>query len=281
MGRRRSSGDDVRRHLGDLETSLTQRVDILLTHNAAFDNGSEYFAKEIAADLRVLLLDSLLGKLRVLDKLRFYDSALPFRPENVFPHHGLVAVGYNVIVPAFDDGAPQPRRLVSWPAWSSATVMTSHEGAVFSRKRLVRDVANLEGAHEDFDLPADYNSLTRGVGLGYRATDAGLVLGFRPDGVPVALADDADTLPNPVPAAIRQLGHEVLVSLALAQPSCFPSQETVATLLDHHPAQFGIRSMYMNRATGPESCESISWTFNHPLDPDQFLGATPQAETSE
>ena len=275
MARARStSDDDVRRDQPDLFQALSERVDILLAHVAAFDEGSSHFAKAIAVDLDVLLLGSLLAKLRLLDQLPFYDSALPFREDNVFPYHGLVAVGIGVIFPAFDDGAPDPKRFLSWRTWSSATAMTTHEGGVFSRKRLIHDGRNLEGAHEDLNLPEDYHSLTRGVGLGCQVTEKGLVIAFRPDGVSVDLSQEEGLLPNPVPPSLRQLAHEVLVSLATAHPSAFPRPEAAVALQTHHPAPFGIRGVYMKRTAEAESRESINWTFNHPLDPSQFLGKT-------
>jgi hypothetical protein len=265
--RRATAADDVRRRREDLEGSLSDRLDMLLVHAAAFDGGSEHFANAMALDLRVLLLDSLLAKLRLLDQTSFYDSALPFRAENVFPHHGLVVVGDDAIFPVFDAGSPIPRRTLRWRSWSSAIVMSSHEGALFSRKRLIQDVANLEGAHEDFDLPPDYHSLTRGIGLGYCSKFGGVCLPFRPDGVPVGEPDDPSNHPSPVPPAIRQLAHETLVSIALSSPGHFPRQETVETLLTRRDSAQGIRGMYMKRATDEESREPLSWIFNHPVDP--------------
>lgn len=264
---RSKAGDEVRRHQVDLESALSERVDILLSHAMAFDSGSPHFAKAIALDLRILLLDSLLAKLRMLGSMGFYDSAVSFDPENLFPHHGLVLVGNGGILPAFDDGAPAPRSFIRWRHWAEAVVMSSAADAQFSRKRLVQDVANLEGAHEDFDLPADYNALTRGAGLGYQVTARGLEFAFRPDGVPVEPAQGDGGLPSPVPSAIRQLAHEVLVSLAHSNPSCFAQPQIADSLLQHRPAPLGIRSIRMRRTTGPESSESLYVVYNHPLDP--------------
>lgn len=263
---------DIRRQNLDLCNALTERLDLLLSHAAGFDGGSLHFAKAIAVDLRVLLLDSLLAKLRLLNRLAFYDSTIPYQADNIFPYHGLVTVGINVIFPAFDDGPEPIRRLISYHTWSTATAMTTYEGITFSRHRLIKDFANKEGAHEDFDLPPEYYSLTRGIGLGYHWTNAGLQLSFRPDGTPVDLPEKerGRLLPNPVPPALRQLAHEVLVTIALAHPEVFPRPEIVPTITAHHPAPFGIRGLYMKRVTGTESREPISIIFNHPLDPNLF-----------
>lgn len=273
MGRGRSrTGVDVRRSGDDLTASLSHRVDFLLAHSVAFDAGSQHFAKAIAADLRVLIIDSLLAKLRLLDSMPFCDSALPYCADNVFPHHGLVVVGNGVVRPAFDDGGPDPRRFIPWREWAAQVVMSSAQGVPFTRKRLVQDVANLEGAHEDFDLPADYNALTRGVGLGYQFTARGLELAFRSDGVPAVPENSEGLLPNPVPSAIRQIAHEVLVSLAQHRPEVFTDRQTRADLLIHHPAPFGIRAMYMRRIAGAESHGPMQWVFNHSVDPSSLFG---------
>jgi hypothetical protein len=145
--------------------------------------------------------------------------------------------------------------------------MSSAAGTQFSRQRLVQNVANLEGAHEDFDLPADYNALTRGVGLGYQATTRGIEFDFRPDGVPVEPEQVNGGLPSPVPSAIRQLAHEVLVTLAHSHPSYFAQPQIADSLLQHHPAPLGIRAIHMRRTTGPESNEAISVVYNQPFDP--------------
>lgn len=268
-GRGRKGGPGVQRGQDDLRQALVERVDLLIVHAERYDLGSWHFAKALAVDLRVLLLDSLLAKLRMLDQTPFYDSTVPFRPDNVFPYHGLVALGYDAVFPAFDDGGPEPRRFIPWQTWASAAAMTSHEGTVFTRKRLIQDGANLEGAHEDLGLPDEYHALTRGVGLGYFSTDEGLSVAFRTDGRPVDVSQEQSLLPNPVPAALRQISHEVLVSLAAAHPSIFPPQHDPHQFLVHHPARFGIRDTYTKRTDGPSS-EPILTTFNHPLDPSQF-----------
>ncbi len=274
MGRGRArTGEQVRRSRDDLVSSLMHRVDFLLAHTAAFDAGTQHFAKAVAVDLRVLLLDSLLSKLRFLDRMPFCDSALAFHEDNVFPHHGLVVVGAGVVIPAFDDGGPDPRLFIPWRDWATQVVMSSAPGVRFTRKRLIQDVANLEGAHEDFDLPADYNALTRGVGLGYQFTARGLESAFKPDGVPVVPLDSEGLLPSPVPSAIRQIAHEVLVSLAQHHPEVFTNPQTRVDLLAHRGAPFGVRAMYMRRTNGAESHEPLDWIFNHAVDPSSLAGS--------
>jgi hypothetical protein len=275
MSRRKRSENRIALNQTELRHALRERLDILLNHTAAFDKRAIHFGKEIAADLQILLWESLryLGR---LNQMEFYDSSRPFRPDNVFPHHGLVAVGRGCVFPAFDDGAPNPRPFKSWRTWSKAIVMSSLDGPTFSRLRLVKDYRNLEGSHEDRELPPEYHSLTRGIRLGYEFTkDEGLGLPFRPDGVPPAVTPSDALLPNPLPAAVRQIAHELLVSLATSDPDAFASPRIVERLLRHHPAPFGIRGMYRKGIPGKPSSEPISVEFNHPLDPAQFLPGRP------
>lgn len=76
-------------------------------------------------------------------------------------------------------------------------------GNTFSRRDIVLAVANQDGgAHVDPELDEDYAALSKDNTLGWHFSVGGTETEF-PD--------------NPVPASIRQIAHEVLVTLEAAE----------------------------------------------------------------
>jgi len=74
-------------------------------------------------------------------------------------------------------------------------MMYDTDNVTYTRKQLILEVANTDGgAHVDASLNATYHAITRvsGSGISYKLPDAD------------------EVYLNPVPALIRQIGHEVI-----------------------------------------------------------------------
>jgi len=97
-------------------------------------------------------------------------------------------------VAMLDDMVSRSTPFDDW--WSG--VLTDFADNVLSRERLINIAANQDGgAHVDPGIDEDYAGLSRDNGLGLlQATAAGEI-----------------PMPNPVPATIRQIAHEVLKTL--------------------------------------------------------------------
>jgi hypothetical protein len=208
-----------------LKAHLGEQVAFLRSSCAAFDRGDLKEAKRIATALRVLLHNppggrnpsrSLLSQYGTAFSWRFADSAFPFNPRNALNHHGLVSIrlettetgGSARFAPLCETlragtiGAVYPS--VAFHAWwSMAIVFKDSPGETFTRSAIVRTMADQDGgAHVDGELDASYAALTKENSLGWK-----LHVGEQP----------APWDTNPAPASVRQIAHEVLVTLAAAE----------------------------------------------------------------
>ena len=191
----------------ELLTHLRTQVGFLHKSAAAFDAGDQAEAQRLALTLRVLLHDarrshSLLKQLGLLDTLRFHDTS-GRQPQGQLSIGGLVwmQVGRQ---PMFMAPLGRTEVLAKLPFtewWTAPTLRAPHpvtgDGVDYSRGQLVLTVANQDGGgHVDPSVEAPYYSFTRG-GV------ADVAIGGKP------VQWDS----NPVPAAIRQVAHEVLSTL--------------------------------------------------------------------
>jgi hypothetical protein len=270
--------DVVRRSSVELAEDLRDQVDFLLAACDRYDDGDVHFHRQAAVALRVLLVDSLLDKMKIRSRLEFYDSSLIWRPENAFACHGLVVVGEGVILPVMDPPSrPSERTWVRWAGWSRGVVLADRSGHEYTRFGLVHDVANKQGAHADLDLSSEYDLVTRRDFLGYDLTPSGdITVVFRPDGAEVAplTPTRGSAFPDPVAPSIRQIAHEVLVSLACSSMTAFHSEARAHALAGTCcQPPFGIREFY-HEAAAADSRNPIDVTFSRPVDPAS-LGIQP------
>ncbi len=197
---------DVQRTPGELQELLQEQLGFLQRSADAFDGGFEGEAKRLATTVRVLCHDtgasrSLLGLLGTKDTLRYVDTALPYDPNNMLAHSGLVHValrpGKSEPRP-FLDGGPFDRSVL-FAQWWDGIAFVDDRRTEHSRKDLVLALANKDGgAHVDPALNEEYARLTRENALGF--------FDVSPPGGPVPAA-------NQVPAAMRQIAHELLKTL--------------------------------------------------------------------
>lgn len=196
----------------DLFEHLAEQVQFMRNSCESFDSGFEGEAVRLAVALRILLHDtaqssSLLTQLGRKQKMLFYDSACPFKEENLASSSCLTMMrlstetGASWVAPLDDlsgaRDAHRKRGFETW--WSRLIVCKDAQGSMFTRKGLVLTVANKEGgAHVDPHLDAAYAALSRLNSMGWRS---------------VLNGEDSAFRNSPVYPSIRQIAHEVLRSL--------------------------------------------------------------------
>ena len=201
----------------DFENHLKEQISFLQASADAYDSGFKGEAKHLAVVIRVLLHDtsnskslmSLLG----IKTMNFLDTSYDYDPRNLVSFAGLV------MIRKFPGGAelvprcklpPKPRgepmKFVPFDDWWNKVVVVDNQNNKFKRCNLVLTLTNkMGGAHVDPKLDGRYVALTRNNTLGWRYWDGN----EKGDIVPVELA------------SVRQIAHEVLLSLKNAFPQYF------------------------------------------------------------
>jgi len=206
--------DELLGHLKDQIAFMKQSTD-------SYDKGFEGEAKRLAVAIRILVHDTQESKslLTSLGKknINFYDSASDYHPNGVVvSHSGLVLKkfmfpkGGGEYEAPLDDLPPSRNKnkkvnFDQW--WDNRIVIRDSQKNTFTRKDLVRTVANTEGgAHVDLNLNQAYANLSRFHSLGWKF--------FRGE-----VAEDFKN--NPALPSIRQIAHEVLKTLNDEFPELF------------------------------------------------------------
>ncbi len=214
MGRASRAKQDrgPRRSRADLLALLDEQLGFLRLSAKAFDEGVEAEAKRLAMVLRVLLHDtrlskSLLGQLKVQDRLMFLDTAEPINPNNALPTPGLVTMlatatgdggDLQYIAPLEMERASGPAQKIPFAGWWNNPVMKV-DGTWSRHSLVVRSLANREGGgHVDPHLDERYEAIAKHNAVGWTALSAGSEEPARGD---------------VVAAAVRQISYEVLESL--------------------------------------------------------------------
>ena len=185
----------------------------------AYDSGEPAEALDIAMRLRVLFHDtsksvSVTQRVDIKRLLSMYDSGM----YEVTPGmaHSALTWGYgDTYLPCFDDFMDDRRRIfLPFERWWARKVMSDSEGHKFSRRSLILALAGEEGAAP----------VTPDSGFG--------------DG-PWPSAE------SPVPAAVREMGYEALVSLARFHDETFGDER----LVEHHGELRSTRDVYQIEGT--------------------------------
>lgn len=208
----------IARPKGELDQELREQVALLHHACSSFDSGMEAIGKHIALSLRVLLnhygrSQALLEQLGIRNGY-FYDSAGPINPRNLLPECNLVMMQMNSsgakYLPLVAGGdPPKAPRLVHFAEWWNKPVLKDVKGRFLSRRELVSNVADTDGgAHVDPTLDAAYMDLSRNNSLGwvFQSNDITQPLKGRPE-----------------LACMRQIAHEVLLTLHRRYPKAFAS----------------------------------------------------------
>jgi hypothetical protein len=194
---------------------LVDQIDFMIASAISYDKGFEGEAKRLAAAIRILLHDAsqcsaLLTQLHKMDIL-FYDSASVFDPSQPLPSSCLTLIRLSkkemeelkgdYVAPL--DGLPPSRRgdkRISFDRWwRKNIILKDAEINTFTRRDLVRTVANKEGgAHVDPKLDQAYASLAKFNSMGWKV---------------YVHSKDKEFENSPVLPSIRQITHEILKTL--------------------------------------------------------------------
>lgn len=229
-----NSQGKIERPRNELNALLEEQTRFLLRSCAAYDKGDPAEAKRIATIIRVLVHDtrnshSLLSQLDIKDSLFFYDTARPRQIGAITPHSGLAA-----IVKTDEETLDfQPQfngtGLFHWPCmvlfskWWQSAVLFDARDRVFTRRDLVLACTNQDGgAHVDKELERQYFDLTRDHSMGWVFDGTKLTIDFAGSWRGrQSLKPGQKFLSAPHLPSIRQLGHELLVTLSLGHSAIF------------------------------------------------------------
>ncbi len=203
--------DKILQSRDQLERLLREQLRYL--HNSAqlYDKGNYAEAKRLAVSIRVLVHDtksskSLLGQLG-LKTNRFLDTAIQRSSNVITAYLGLVSTFMNgrevEFVPLYDS-TKGAIRLLDFNTWWTIPIFIDDQGRAISRRDLVLVAANQDGgAHVDPEIDSTYVRLARGSSLDH--------LRFN--------GRSWEAIPNAESAALRQIAHEILITL---QPDISP-----------------------------------------------------------
>jgi len=215
---------------------MADHLKVLQSHCRHFDEGEDFYAAEIAVNLRTLLWHnpqrdshSLLNQAG-LDILEFFDTAKTLAEGNpyigTYPAGGLI---YETLIQESDQVVKRwnahfavffGREVFrsSFDRWWSAALIDDEKGNSISRQQMVKSIADQDrGAHVSTKIDHVYYELSRGPGF------TGHTMVIQGDAVNIA-DEDIDpariTHVNPdgaglrvVRALVRQIAHEVLMTL--------------------------------------------------------------------
>lgn len=202
----------------DLLVKLKIQIRFLAAACSRFDEGDAEEATEIASKARVLLHDtdtsrSLLGQVKVKDRISYLNTADPLDPRNLLSHHGLLVIKMTIprsgqatfdpstgeggqYVPALGDG---PVRLSPFQHWWHEIVIKDQAGTTWTRKQIVLELANKEGgSHVHPSQSGRYDKLANKNALGWIYGDG---------------TTEEPLTRNPVYASMRQIGYELEMTL--------------------------------------------------------------------
>jgi hypothetical protein len=219
----------------DLLVQLKDQISFLVKSAMEYDKGHEAEAKRMAVSIRILLHDtnssiSVLRQLGVKSAsgteatdMPFADTARDYDQYNLLEvHHsfnGLVMTlmsnaGIHYVAPL---SKPSHGRILkkTFPDWWNKVIYIDANRENFTRRDLVLAVANKDGgAHVDPELDQKYADFSRNNSLGWVLSKSGV---------------EHAPLTGPVYPSIRQIAHELLLSLANVYPQYFGLKQ------QHHP----------------------------------------------
>lgn len=226
--RRRPTSGTVRRSDHDLIEALRQQFELLKSACSAYDDGNELEIINIATRLRVILqgAGSLISQLNLSKDLKFRDTST----HRLDPDRNICVANIGVKltadagaqwIPLFEgwpEGHPKPPSQTFGAWWTEPIMPASTPDGLdrtprHSRQELVLAIANQDGGAHVGHRDADYDELTRDhftYEVAWRTS--GSESSFQP------------VQGNPVNVCVRQIGHEVLGTLALDLPAALEAR---------------------------------------------------------
>lgn len=202
----------------ELEKQLKEQIGFLIASCKLYDDGQHAEAKRLSNTLRILFHEkgrtrSLLGQLSLRD-IPWVDTADLSDPENLVSHFGLFSIQFNgpsgCIPWLSPKGTPSEKlkksKFNEWWLNHVVIAVNSVEKRYFSRKKLILNVTETDGgAHVDPELDKDYAELSKKNILGFTAIKGG----------------KRYPMLNPELPCLRQIAHEVLLTLQEKVPNYF------------------------------------------------------------
>jgi hypothetical protein len=200
----------------ELENQLKEQMGFLITSCRLYDEGRHAEAKRMAVTLRILFHEtnksrSLLGQLH-LREIFWVNTAHPYDRENLVSHVALIAIKFEpgrvpwLIPKVTANGELEKIEFNKW--WSHPVIVsvTGSEKRFFSRRNLILNVSDTDGgAHVDPELEDFYAELSRKNSVG----------------IMVIKGEEKYPLLHPEIPSLRQIAHEVLLTLQKKAPEYF------------------------------------------------------------
>lgn len=143
----RASGWSHQKTEQELQDALKRQVSHLCRSAQLFDEGSLEEAERLAASIYILVHDgwkktkSLLGQLKLLDKIFFIDSSTPVNPSAFYQSNSMCSMGCSELgwefFPKLDSDDGPTRLLVKFGKWWNQEIYSTAAGLRFTRKNLV------------------------------------------------------------------------------------------------------------------------------------------------
>lgn len=197
----------------DLRAQLKDQIDFLKSSAKDYDEGHINEAKRIATSIRILVYDknkspSLLTQLNKKD-IQYYDTATKPIPGNL--------ISTPILVYLYCGGAEPTRYLprltnsrvqkVNFDQWWNGIAIDDNRGNVLTRKDLILKMCNRDGgAHVDSELHDDYAAISKLNSVGWKS---------------VSSEGNEQDIMGVEKASVRQIGYEILKSLADQFPEYF------------------------------------------------------------
>lgn len=173
-----------------------------------YDEDDVSMAKEISVKLRIMFHNtnrskSLIWQLK-LEHIKFLDRAVKYDPRSITPTHGLLEIRFTKdwvkLLPHLDLHDAKLVTFENW--WNSKKVIVDRKKNIFTRKKVVLEVANTDGgAHVDSSVNQHYFDISRANSLGWIYMN------------PKTQRDEP--LNDPIPGSIRQIAFEALETFKL------------------------------------------------------------------
>jgi len=198
----------------DFKDRLKELVGFLEKSTASYDGGFPGEARRLAAVIQIIVRDdegsrSLLSAMGVKDKFFFYDESPDYNPKIGLPMSGLAIVTIGKTshryVPRLG-GSPALRKKATFDIWWNRNVYIDESKNInLSRKAIVLGVANSPVGSANHELAGAFEALT-----GKKTVDQAEVVN----------ESDSDMIAVML-ASVRQIAHELLISLKAQLPELF------------------------------------------------------------
>lgn len=199
--------EPYQRNRSDLLRDLDSQLMFMRFNMDQMAMGNREFYKQLSVNIRVIFHQtkashSILNQLEIESKIQMISTSSKYNPSNLMPHTGLIT-----LTPLSDFANYSPKRDTSiinflnyhqW--WDEEIVMSNNGEKLWTRKKLVIEVANKDGGgHIDPNVPIDFYNLSYKNALGWKFVKGS--------------DDSGEDMENPIPASLWQIGFEILLSI--------------------------------------------------------------------